>query len=376
MKIKRLLTYTLLILNIIAATLLLISYIAAFIDPQKIWIFAFLGISYPIILIVNLFFMGMWLLMWKKYFFISLLTILLGWQNLKAIYPFKFHDIPSVPANQGIKILSYNVHGFYGLDDKRPQTEVRKEITGFIIREKPDILFCQEFLLRGEIVDTVLKFYAGKISLKYYSYKNYDASPSKKRINAIIIFSRYPILKTGYFQTPGKNVHGLYADILAEKDTVRLYNLHLASIRFGAKDYSFYSHLTDPENEPEGEPLKEGSKRMLWKLRKAFITRSIQVNNLMNELKSCRFPVILGGDFNDTPYSYTYHQITQKFTDAFIESGDGIFESTYSGKLPSYRIDYIMYSSSFTSTHYQTSNIIFSDHYPVSAVIYLKTQKN
>jgi endonuclease/exonuclease/phosphatase family metal-dependent hydrolase len=151
-------------------------------------------------------------------------------------------------------------------------------------------------------------------------------------------------------------------------DTIRIYNLHLESIRFGNEDYSFYSHLTEPDIE-EPTPIKEGSKRMLSKLRTAFVYRSKQVAILSKHIAAGRYPVILAGDFNDTPSSFTYQQLTRGMTDSFIESGHGLFMSTYAGKLPSFRIDYILHSDEFRSILYKKFDINLSDHYPITTTL-------
>jgi endonuclease/exonuclease/phosphatase (EEP) superfamily protein YafD len=108
----------------------------------------------------------------------------------------------------------------------------------------------------------------------------------------------------------------------------------------------------------------------MWKLRKAFIIRSTQVNTLSAHIASCPYPVILSGDFNDTPSSYTYHQLVMKLTDSFVESGNGLFMNTYAGKFPSFRIDYILHSDWFRSVSYQTMQVDISDHYPIAATLY------
>jgi len=150
-------------------------------------------------------------------------------------------------------------------------------------------------------------------------------------------------------------------------DTIRIYNLHLESIRFGNDDYSFYSQLTDPDK--DATPIKEGSKRMIWKMRKAFMLRSKQVHQLARHVKASPYPVILAGDFNDTPSSYTYHQLTTDLSDAYKEAGEKFMEGTYSGKLPSFRIDYILHSKEFHTLSYKKFDVDLSDHFPIAATM-------
>ena len=114
--------------------------------------------------------------------------------------------------------------------------------------------------------------------------------------------------------------------------------------------------------------MKEGSMRIFKKLKTAYSRRAEQVDNLVSCIHNSPFPVILCGDFNDTPNSYAYQQLATGLDDAFMESGQGL-GNTYIGKLPSYRIDYVLYSDYFTSWQCHRDMVKFSDHYPVNCLL-------
>ena len=78
--------------------------------------------------------------------------------------------------------------------------------------------------------------------------------------------------------------------------------------------------------------------------------------------------MILCGDFNDTPLSYTYRQLSRKLTDSFIEKGRGI-GNTYIGEFPSFRIDYVLHSPTLYTVGYTREDITLSDHYPIKVKI-------
>jgi endonuclease/exonuclease/phosphatase family metal-dependent hydrolase len=104
------------------------------------------------------------------------------------------------------------------------------------------------------------------------------------------------------------------------------------------------------------------------KLSDAFELREHQMDYLVHEMARCPYPIILAGDFNDTPSSYVYTEITSKLDDTFVEKGNG-FSITYAGRLPFLRIDYVMKSERFKTENYKRHKVDFSDHYPVSAVL-------
>jgi endonuclease/exonuclease/phosphatase family metal-dependent hydrolase len=81
------------------------------------------------------------------------------------------------------------------------------------------------------------------------------------------------------------------------------------------------------------------------------------------------------GDFNDTPNSYTYHQIAKNLNDAFQEAGSGI-GTTYIGAIPFLRIDYILYSPEFfTPLFFRIIPKKLSDHFPISSALRYQKSK-
>jgi len=84
--------------------------------------------------------------------------------------------------------------------------------------------------------------------------------------------------------------------------------------------------------------------------------------------KKSPYPVILAGDFNDTPESYIYNQITRDFKDAFVESAGGLGYS-YAGAIPMLRIDFTFIDPSFTALNHRVVHKKYSDHYPIISTI-------
>lgn len=366
-KVKSVIIKSLFILNIFLVIGLILTYTAAYISPSSQWIFAFFGLAYPIFLIFNLFFILIWLILWKRFIFLSLITILAGWNQLTSVLPLHLsNSMP--PSAKPVKIISYNVHSLYGYVQSQSASETRSKVTEFLASQQADIICIQEFFAMGENYAKTVSRFTRAINLENYFFKNYREFWDKEKINAIATFSRYPIVGHDFIGLQDQSNFAIYTDIIINADTVRVYNLHLEPIRFGDDDYSFYSRLTDPEvNTPR---IKEGSRKMAWKLKRAFIQRSRQVDILLSQMRQCRYPLIVCGDFNDTPSSYTYHQMTSVLNDSYKKAGQGILGSTYAGKLPSFRIDYILYSDFFKATKYKKFDIDLSDHYPITATIY------
>ncbi|MCX6244226.1 MAG: endonuclease/exonuclease/phosphatase family protein [Bacteroidetes bacterium] len=358
-----------LVINILAVAALLCAYAAAYISPARYWFFAFCGLAYPYILLLNLFFILLWLLSWKKFIFISILAVLLGYNQLLSMVQYRKQDAQGHPQG-ALKILSYNVHSLYEIQKTGKKGMMLSKVTDFLIQQKPDILCIQEFYLRSEDSLKVLQKFTGGLNASHYFLKNYRDMSGRKRIFALATFSRYPISGVGTLRLKDRNTFATYTDLIIGNETVRVYNIHLESIRFGKDDYSFYAQLTDQNSEQDDKfSLKSGSFKIFSKLRKAFVIRANQVDLLKKDIANSPYPVIICGDFNDTPASYTYHEMTRGMHDSFRRAGSGIFGNTYTGNFPSFRIDYILYDDAFTAFNYSKINVNLSDHYPVQVFL-------
>jgi endonuclease/exonuclease/phosphatase (EEP) superfamily protein YafD len=104
----------------------------------------------------------------------------------------------------------------------------------------------------------------------------------------------------------------------------------------------------------------------IHRLKKSSKLRSTQTQTILTSIDNSPYPVIILGDFNDTPQSYTYQKLQEGRKDAFIERGTG-WGATYLKPLPFLRIDYILHDDELTCTSYQSSSSIKSDHSLVEA---------
>jgi endonuclease/exonuclease/phosphatase family metal-dependent hydrolase len=361
------------VLNLLAVIALLFAYAASYISPARYWLFAFFGLAYPYLLLLNLFFVVIWLLFWKRFIWISIIVILLGFNHILAIIQYRKLSSQNVPAGC-MKIVSYNVHSLYEMNKSKGKGRMLSKVTDFLVQMNPDILCVQEFFLRSEDSLKVLQKFTGGLHAGFSFIKNYVEIKDKRKIFAIATFSRYPITAVGHLRISNRNVFAIFTDLAIGRDTVRVYNIHLESIRFGKNDYSFYAQLTDQGKEPDDNfDLGKGSFKIFSKLKKAFVIRANQADILKENIDRSPYPVIICGDFNDTPASYTYHRMTSGYHDSFCKAGTGFLGSTYTGNFPSFRIDYILYNDAFSAFNYNKSSIDLSDHYPVQ--VFLKKTK-
>jgi endonuclease/exonuclease/phosphatase family metal-dependent hydrolase len=152
--------------------------------------------------------------------------------------------------------------------------------------------------------------------------------------------------------------------VIIEKDTFRIFNNHLQSFRLKRMERSFVEEVTDPA---DNEAL-DAMKSLSLSLKKGFIRRAQQAESLKATIDKSPYPVIVAGDFNDTPVSYSYRKIRKGLNDSFVRSGYGA-GFTYRGNYPPNRIDYILYDNRLESRYFEILKVRYSDHYPVEAYL-------
>jgi endonuclease/exonuclease/phosphatase family metal-dependent hydrolase len=348
-----------------------LSYLSVHTSPEKNWILPFFGLIYPFLLLINLFFIIYWMIRKRWIFLVPAIVILAGWGHITRTFQVRFAGNSS-SAGHPLKVLTYNVKNLSNDNVDLLDHEIRDKIIGYLDSQNPDILCMQEFAVVHPDPEAFIDSLSIVLDMPYHAHSLYLARP-RRLIDAIFIFSKFPVVNNGPINRDNVHNFGIQADLLIGNDTVRLLNVHLESIRLKHEDYSFISEL-DLKFE-EDENLQEGSKRIFNKMRTAFANRAAQVDSLASFIKNSPYPVILCGDFNDTPNSYTYQQLTKDLRDAFMESGAG-FGNTYIGNLPSFRIDFILYDDYFTSMNCRRDLVKLSDHYPLSCLVDLRQNNN
>lgn len=341
--------------NIILAASLLFSYLAVHVSPEKFVLPAFFGLAYPYLLLVNILMALTWAILLKFEALISVVAIIVGITHLT-----NYIKIGRAPSRKEgtFKVMSYNVRLFDSFESRSISSE--KNILAFLKGQKPDILCIQEFYINGDPVrkDSSIKNLLGG---GYYSHIKITGN-GKNRYYGIATYSKYPIVGKGEIPHRGSSSLSIYSDIVIKKDTFRIFNNHLQSFRLRNLERSFVDEMTTPDQK---ETLNE-VKSLSVSLKKGFIERASQAQKVKEKVNTSPYPVIVAGDFNDTPVSYSYRKIRKGLNDSFVSSGYGA-GFTYRGKYPPNRIDYILYDNALDCRVFNTIRVKYSDHYPIAA---------
>jgi endonuclease/exonuclease/phosphatase family metal-dependent hydrolase len=355
-------------LNIIAVLGLFLSYLSTYVSPGEFVYLAFFGVAYGVLLIVNLFFILFWLMVKKRLALISLITLALGVNHLRHYFEFLPSFDADLSGSKTVKIVSQNVR-LFGWYNWESNIEDRDWMMRNLELAKADIYCFQEFFhnTRPGTFETreLLKKTLGTTFL----HEHYPVTVHGDQHYGIATFSKYPIASQGRieFSQERSNVC-IYSDLVVGYDTIRVYNAHLASIRFSEDDYKFLSELQNNQEDKPAPDLSEGM-GILTRLGNAYIKRANQITQITEHLEGSPYPVILCGDFNDTPVSFTYGKVSGILEDSFQNGGWGI-GNTYQGTFPSFRIDYIFHSPELNSDQYFRLPEEVSDHHAIGTTIY------
>ena len=140
---------TIIFFNFAAVILLLLSYLSSVVNPSSLWALAFLGLAYPVLLLVNFCFVIYWLLKKPSYALGSLIAILIGWKFLVSTIGFRESTAIQVAKSSKnvIRIMTWNVHYFRKFDQTNDKA-TKDQMLEIIRKEQPDVLCLQEFFTR------------------------------------------------------------------------------------------------------------------------------------------------------------------------------------------------------------------------------------
>lgn len=320
----------LLLTNIVLAFLLVLAYFTNYISPILIPLISVLNFSIPVLWILNFIFILIWIYKLKKHFLLSLSVIILGFFHFNKLFVISSSESD---ANNGLKVMSYNVMQFYSKENIHKSTS--KDIKDFILKENPDIFCVQEYIYNS--------------GFTFDDYK-YNTSIINKRSIQTVIFSKYPIINTKSYNFYASNNSAKMADIVIKEDTIRVFNAHFESLNLDVKMY-------------------KGN--LLNSLKKSFTRQIIQFEMLKSDIQNSPYPIILCADMNNTALSYLYRQIIKEgLDDTFLEAGY-FYGETFKFKGLPIRLDMIFKSDNLKTNNFKNYKVKYSDHTPVMTKIKL-----
>ncbi len=350
--------------NIIVFVLTIIVFLSTRVSPEKFWVAGFLALSIPVFLFLNVVLLIFYLIRNKIWFLFPLIALLFGYKYVLSSFSINLGQESEADA---FSVLNYNVRVFNSYAYLQNVNDTGKSMIRWISDSNADVKCLQEFYNEdsSNVYDTFTKLRKGS---QYHSYIQPSLINSKGAQFGLAIFSKFPIVACGEVHLKDdRQQHAIYVDLMIQQDTIRVYNVHLQSMSI---DENKIGNI-----DGDMDRVRENYLTIARKLKHGFINRARQIDNLLTHIKQSPHRVIVCGDLNDIPYSYTYATLKKYLYNAFEEAGNGLGFS-YNGKLFFLRIDNQFYSDGLEAKDFQTHREIpYSDHYPVKA-FYTIEEKN
>lgn len=319
------------------------------INPEQYPIASCIGFAFPVFLLINILFLIFWLLFAKRYALISTIGLILCYQPVRTYIPV---NIGGDISGEEIHVMTYNVQCYSGAPRYKDSFH---DIFNYIRAQHPDILCIQEDAASG-----------------HYTFVHYDsiyqyrdtARMGSNSATSLGIYTKYPIIKRERipYKSLGNGSMAWWLD--TGHDTIIVVNNHLESNHFSLDDRTLYTEMINGDKGKDS--VKVGSQKLIHKLAEAAAIRAPQANAVDSFVTSHSGErIILCGDFNDHPLSYSALTMSEHLDNCFVEAGRGVGLS-YNLKGFFVRIDNILCSSHFKPVKCQVDETIdYSDHYPM-----------
>ena len=331
------------VLTFALAVVTVLGTFAGNVSPKLNMFMTMIGLALPLLLILNVVLLIYWAVRRRFWFMLPMLALLANYHYISA-------TIQLVSGGEEadgymLKVMTLNARNF--VDDN--QDDSVDEIKQYIEDESINVVCFQEYrdYVSGR-PERISKFLE-----TIFPYQAISGS--------VATFSKFPIQKRDYITFRESNNCAQWVDLeVSRGKLVRLFNVHMQTTGVN----SVLRHAAKMEQ--KGISVDNGQRATMVSNRMGYeyIRRAEQADIISDIVKETRTPMVLCGDFNDIPSSYTYKCLKGRMKDGFKSAGKG-YMYTYRGAKGLMRIDYIFHSEELGAVNYYSQNYNWSDHNPV-----------
>ena len=349
--IGKIISKLLLVVNVIVAAMLLLSAWGGYINPNTFGWEGSLALLFPFLVLLSFLFMAGWLVVQSRRWLVSFCALILCVFQLRTYCPI---NMPQPVPKGAIKVVSYNTYGLgWGLKD----SVIYKQMMDYLRNSDADLFCAQESNYNLGHKSTVEE------AVAHWKYRDSVFIP--KSCNALTLFSNYPILNRHVIHSSSPGHVCVAYNVKIEGDTVVVVNCHFVSNAINPEDKATYQKIVTISDR---DSTSEDILRLGRKVNDAGLRRAKQADSLALYLEQQGDrPIIVCGDFNETPLSYVHTRLCRLLNDAYTASGNGPGISYHLNKMY-FRLDNILCSSHWRSFGARVDNRQkMSDHYPIEA---------
>lgn len=362
---RKFLKYSIFLINLLVAALLVCSRLIPFSNPYEYNFLGLLGLLTPVLVVINSGFIFFWLFS-RKYLFMLLpmAAIWLSWKVFSVCIAGNFNAVQYLSkTDSSLTLMSYNVRQM-DLYHWNADKDTRNKLIEFFRKKNPSVLCLQEFYSNNDSSSVNNNSKAIREACHYEYFSECNMHVSKRGKWSSVIFSHLPIVDEQNFEIDVQGNNLLQkADIVFNKDTFSVFNVHLKSNQFNKKEADLVNKDVMPSLSDSN--FKQ-SKFIVQKLQDNAVNRGLEADIIASVISQNDYPAILCGDLNDIPCSYVYFTVRDHLKDVFLEKGLGLGK-TYRNMIPVLRIDYIFHDQNISLLGYEKMDVPYSDHEPLMA---------
>lgn len=361
--IRRFVTSIMLVINLIACVVTIISAYGGKVDPN-VWVLpSFAVMIFPVMALVTPAILIADLVVSRKLVWIPVATIALCSPTFMVYFPLNFTTdttVATIPHDRKFSIATYNVAGFVNLTNNNDATR-NSELSdnpaiSWILRKSPDFVCLQE-AGAGDLKDNRNINVEQRDSLERH-YRN-----RRMTMSGISLLSKTPVKHVDTGIEPDESFVIECFTTTIDGRELTIVDIHFQSLGLSREDKDLYKDLT--KGKPNKAEIKEFKTDVYSKLARAFRKRARQAEKVREFLDTIKGNLIVCGDFNDVPTCYAARQVgSDGMRDAYR---DGAFGPTwtFNRERMLFRIDHVFYRGNLNALRTVTDRNRGSDHFPI-----------